>query len=67
VVSEDSDQIGSGFAVIHLLSDTSNTNQAVSREVVPCGNQLDALSEPREVVLLRSAQCVLAIERDHRS
>jgi hypothetical protein len=52
--------------MVHLLSEQRDLNQPVSRKMVPAGNQLEALRETLEVLLLRRPQRVLAKERDDR-
>jgi hypothetical protein len=66
MASEDSDQVSPGLTMVHLLSEQRDLNQPVSRKMVPAGNQLEALRETLEVLLLRRPQRVLAKERDDR-
>ena len=58
-VSEDSDQVSAGLAVIHCLGDSRNFQQPTCREVPFLPHQLNTLNELLEIRLLRSSQSVL--------
>ena len=66
MASEDSDQLVPGLLPVHRLSDASDLDQTVHREVSAGLDHLDAARELHEVLLLRRSQGVLAEERDHR-
>jgi hypothetical protein len=49
MVSEDSDQLGSGFPVVHRFSDLRDLDQTLSSQVSPGLDRVHALSELLEV------------------
>ena len=66
MVSEDSDQFVSGFAVVHRLCDFCDLDQTLTGQVSPCIDDLHAPREPLEVIALRCPQRMQMEERDDR-
>ena len=66
MASEDSDQIVSGFSLVHRLPDLDNLRQSRRREVAPRLHQFDATRELLEVGALRRAKRMPCEERDDR-
>jgi hypothetical protein len=52
VVSEDSNQLGSGFLAVHRLGDLSDFDEPFPCEVSPESDDLNTLDEPGEIVSL---------------
>ena len=65
MVSEDSDQFGSGLPGVHLLSNLDEPHQPLSGLVNSRLDQLNASREPLEVLLLRGVHRMLPEERNH--
>jgi hypothetical protein len=64
MASEDSDQLGSGFASIHRLHDLGDLQQTLSSPVTITDDQFDAVRELLEVVPLGRTERVVAKERN---
>jgi hypothetical protein len=64
VVSEDSDNFGSGLLVIHGFSDLDDFDQPTRREVSADADQIHALRKLQEIALLGSSQRILFKERN---
>ncbi len=66
MVSEDSDQLGSGLLAIHRFRDLGDLDQTVPGQMLTAVDQLEAAHELVEVRRLRGPQWVLLEERnDH--
>ncbi len=64
VVSEDSDNFGSWFFVIHGFGDLDDLDQPTRRKVSTYSHQINAIRKLQEVFLFGSSQRVLLKERD---
>ena len=67
MASEDSDQVLSGFSMVHGFSDLSNLDQPSSGQVSTVLAEFDALRELLEIPMLRRAKRVCSEERDDHS
>lgn len=67
MASEDSDQVGSGFAPVHRLHNLEQIRQAPRCEVMADRHPLHAGCELLEIHLLRGAERILPEERDHNA
>ena len=66
MVSEDSDQLMPGLAMIHRLSDLGDLDQTLSSPMSTSTDHLHAQRELLEVTLFRCAKPMLAEERNDR-
>jgi len=64
MVSEDSDQLRSGFSPVHRLCDLSDLDQPRRHEMSPACRELNTHRELLEVALFRSPQGMLPEERN---
>jgi hypothetical protein len=66
MASEDSDELMPGFLPIHRLHDLRDLDKTFGRLVPAGGDQLDAVCELLEVLLLRASHRMTPEERDDR-
>src|SRR3989442_3120936 len=66
MVSEDSDELVPGLLPIHGLSDLRDLDETFGRLVPACEDELDAVCELLEVLLLRAQHRMLPEERNDR-
>jgi len=65
MVSEDSDELVSGLATVHRLSDAGDLDQTLAGEMSTFRHHANAACELLEVVPLGRSQGMLLKERDH--
>ena len=66
MVSEDSDEIASGFPAVHGLRDFGDPDQPFRVEMDATVDQIDAVRELLEVRVLRRSQQMRSEERNDR-
>ena len=66
MASEDTDELMSGLPAIHGLSDLRDLDETFGRLVPACGDDLHAVRELLEVLLLGASHRILREERNYR-